>query len=113
MCINSISGIEKYFGWEIIKIDGHNLKDILSAYKKAQGEHYREDEKGNPLFFTTRAVGDSAPLIITENGKCVPDMSEFDKAASLVSQYGGNFGQELAKATAQKLLGKKAEEDAE
>lgn len=85
----------------------------LAAYKEAQGEYYREDETtGQPLWFTTRCVGDNGKLIITTNGKIVPDMSAFDQAASIAAQYGGNFGQELAKQAAQSILGMKATESA-
>ena len=77
----------------------------LSAFKKAQGDYYREDEDGTALWFTTRCVGDNGALIITTNGNIVPDMSAFDQAASIASQYGGNFGQELAKQAAQGILG--------
>lgn len=81
----------------------------LAAFKEAQGEFYREDEKtGSPLWFTTRCVGDNGSLIITTNGKVVPDMSAYDQAASIASQYGGNFGQELAKQAAMSILGNKA-----
>ncbi len=81
-----------------------NGKD-LEAFKNAQGEYYREDENGTPLWFTTRCVGDNGKLIITTNGNIVPDMSAFDQAASIAAQYGGNFGQELAKQAAQSILG--------
>lgn len=77
----------------------------LSAFKKAQGEFYRENENGQALWFTTRYCGDSADLIITTNGKIVPDMSAFDKASSLAAQYGGDFGQQLAMAAAQNIIG--------
>ena len=77
----------------------------LEAFKKAQGENHREAEDGTPLWFTTRCVGQNGTLIITTNGKVVPDMSAFDQAASIAAQYGGNFGQELAKAAAANLLG--------
>tara|TARA_R110000751_G_scaffold101174_3_gene195237 strand:- start:5 stop:400 length:396 start_codon:yes stop_codon:yes gene_type:complete len=78
----------------------------LSAYKSAQGEFYREDEtSGTPLWFTTRCVGQTGDLIITTNGNIVPDMSAFDQASSIASQYGGNFGQELAKQAAMSILG--------
>lgn len=81
----------------------------LEAYKVAQGTFYREDDAtGQPLWFTTRCVGDSGELIITTNGKVVPDMSKYDQAASLASQYGGNFGEQLAKLTAQSILGHSA-----
>lgn len=77
----------------------------LEKFKEASGEYYREDEKGVALWFTTRCVGQTGKLIITTNGKIVPDMSAFDQAASMAAQYGGNFGQELAKAAAAQLLG--------
>lgn len=77
----------------------------LAKFKEASGEYFREDEKGVALWFTTRCVGQTGTLIITTNGKIVPDMSAFDQAASMAAQYGGNFGQELAKAAAAQLLG--------
>ena len=77
----------------------------LDAYKEAQGDFHRTDEDGTALWFTTRCVGDSGKLIITTNGNIVPDMRAFDQAASIASQYGGNFGQELAKQAAQGILG--------
>lgn len=77
----------------------------LAAFKQAQGEFYREDTDGTPLWFTTRCVGNQGKLIITTNGNVVPDMSAFDQAASLASQYGGNFGQELARQAAGQILG--------
>jgi len=77
----------------------------IAAYKEAQGEFYREDDTKKPLWFTTRFVGDTGALIITTNGNIVPDMSEYDKAASVASQYGGNFGQALADQAARKILG--------
>lgn len=81
-------------------------KADLVAYKEAQGENYvEEDETGKVLWFTTRCVGPVGKLIITSTGKLVPDMSEYEAAASLVAQFGGNFGQELAKASVAKLLG--------
>ena len=76
----------------------------LAAFKAAQGEYYREDEAGTPLWFTTRCVGTTGKLIITTNGNVVPDMSAFDQAASIAAQYGGNFGAELAKAAAEQIL---------
>jgi hypothetical protein len=77
----------------------------LADYKAKSGEFYREDDKGNALWFTTRCVGTTGKLIITSNGKIVPDMSEFDQAASIAAQYGGNFGQALAQLAASKLVG--------
>ena len=76
----------------------------LEAYEAAQGEYYRTDDNGTPLWFTTRCVGPNGSLIITTNGNIVPDMSQFDQAASIASQYGGNFGQELARMSAASIL---------
>ena len=77
----------------------------IEAYKAAQGDNYRETEDGVSLWFTTRCIGNSGTLIVTEKGKVVPDMSAFEQAASLAKQYGGNFGAELAKASVAALLG--------
>lgn len=77
----------------------------VAAYKAASGDYYREAEDGTPLWFTTRCIGNAGTLVITSKGKVVPDMSAFEQAASLAKQFGGNFGDELAKATVAKLLG--------
>ena len=78
----------------------------LAAYAEAQGEFYREDETtGKVLWFTTRCIGKTGTLIITSKGNIVADMSAFDQASSIAAQYGGNFGQELAKQAAQDILG--------
>jgi hypothetical protein len=80
----------------------------VEAYKAAQGDNYRESEDGTSLWFTTRCIGNTGTLVITEKGKVVPDMSAFEQAASLAKQYGGNFGQELARASVASLLGNSA-----
>jgi hypothetical protein len=72
-------------------------KDV-EAYVKAQGTNLRRDEKTQqPLFFTPRGFGESGKLIVTDEGRVFPDMSAFDMAASLASQYGGNLGDQIAK----------------
>lgn len=83
----------------------------IEAYKAAQGDNYRETETGEPLWFTTRCIGNNGVLIITDKGKVVPDMSAFEQAASLAKQFGGNFGQELARASVANLLGGEAQSD--
>jgi len=78
----------------------------LEEFKVAQGANHRTDDKsGEPLWFTTRCVGNSGNLIITTNGKVIADMSAFDQADSLAKQYGGSLGNELAKIAAATLLG--------
>jgi len=81
-----------------------NAKDA-EALKVAQGDFHREDEDGTPLWFTTRCIGNRGKLVITTKGKVVPDMSAFEQAASLAKQFGGNFGQELARASVAQILG--------
>lgn len=85
-------------------------KKQLEAFKQAQGDFYREDDDGNPMWFTTRFVGKTGKLIITSKGRIVPDMSAFEQANSLAKQYGGDLGQELAKTAAATLLGGKRTE---
>mgnify|MGYP003658291339 CR=1 FL=1 len=83
-------------------------KESLASYKKIQGKYYREDKDTNAvLWFTTRCIGDDGELIITSKGNVVPNMSEFRKAQSLTEQAGGNFGDALAKASVERLLGGK------
>jgi hypothetical protein len=75
------------------------------TFKTAQTNNYRVDAKtGDVLWFSSRYHGESAALIITSNNKVVADTSAFAKAKSLAKQYGGDFGQELARASAQSLL---------
>ncbi len=81
-------------------------EEAVAKYTAIQGDNARKDDTtGKPLFFTTRYFGDNAKLIITTNDKVVADMSEFDKANSLASQFGGNLGVELARNAAAKLMG--------
>lgn len=82
------------------------------AFKTASADFYREDDKGVPLWFTTRCIGNRGKLVITSKGKIVPDMSAFEQAASLAKQFGGNFGQELARMAAQQLSGNGPSQDA-
>jgi hypothetical protein len=75
------------------------------SFKTTQGVQYRVDAKtGDVLWFSSRYHGEATALIITSNNKVVADTSAFAKAKSLAKQYGGDFGQELARASAQSLL---------
>jgi hypothetical protein len=77
----------------------------LEAFKNIKGKHYCEDSDGTPLWFTTCFVGREGKLIITDDGEILPDMGLYDQAASIVAQYGGDLGQELARLAADKFLG--------
>ena len=105
MDIKSIRSYTSPKGNKVFVYAVSGTKAELEAYKKAQGDFYREAEDGTPLWFSTRSVGNTGKLIITTNGKVVPDMSAFDNAASLAKQYGGNLGEELAKHAVAQLLG--------
>lgn len=87
----------------VYKVSGSD--EQLETFEKAMGDNYRESEEGEALWFTTRFVGSSGDLLTTSSGNVAADMSRFDQAASLASQYGGNLGQELAKHAAATLMG--------
>lgn len=77
----------------------------LESFKAAQGSNYRVDKTtGDVLWFNSRYVGEVGKLLVTSNNKVVADTSAFAKAKSLSAQYGGNFGQELARAAAANLV---------
>jgi hypothetical protein len=106
MQIKSARSYTSKAGNKVFVYSVSGTKEQLEKFKTASGEFYREAEDGTPLWFTTRSVGNNGELLITTNGKIVPDMSKFDQAASLAKQYGGNLGEELAKHAAAQLLGK-------
>ena len=104
--VNSIRTYRSSNGNPTFVYQVNGTTEEMEQFKAIQGSYYREDENGVALWFTTRYIGDAGSLIITSNGKVVPDMSEFDKQASLVAQYGGNFGDVLAKEAIEKMSGK-------
>lgn len=75
----------------------------LAKYKEAQGDYYRENENGVPLFFTTRFTGQDVTVLITVNNRVVVDDSENQAAASMAAAYGGNLGQALADKFAERI----------
>ena len=68
----------------------------LAKFKEVKGEYFRDNEKGQALFFTSNYVGETCDLIITTNDNVVADTSEMKKMASLVKQAGGNLGDAIA-----------------
>lgn len=87
----------------VYKVTGS--KQQMEQYKTAQGEYYTEDAKDGILWFSPQFVGQSVELLITSKGKVVADMSKFDMAQSLVNQYQGALGAEIAKQAVSMLLG--------
>jgi len=86
----------------------------LEAYKKAQGDNYREDEETKaPLYFTTNYTGDNIKLVLNRAGdRVLVDNSDIEKAVSMSKQLGGNLGQEIAKLQAKQILGITTQDDA-
>ena len=91
----------------VYKVTGN--AEAMAAYQEAQGGYFRTDPNtGDALWFTTRFVGETGQIIVTDNQKVVADMSKYEQAASLVSQFDGVFGEKLAEAAISKLMGSKA-----
>jgi len=85
-------------------------KEQLAEYKEHQEDNFRESDDGKALWFTMNYCGENVSLILTsgENKRYIPDMSAYEKAASLSDQFDGKLGQELAKQAAALLLGNNA-----
>lgn len=78
--------------------------DAMKAYEDAQGEYFTQDATTDEvLYFTTKFCGKTATLVVTEDGKIYPDMSELEQQASFVAQLGGNLGEAMAREIAKKL----------
>lgn len=82
----------------------------IADYKQTQGENLRVDEAtGEVLFFTTRPIGKSFNLVKTRGNEnrpaqYIPDSSDLDLQAAIVSQAGGNLGTEIAKIAASQFM---------
>ena len=92
-------------GNRVFKYDVIGSEAEIEQYKETQTKVVENKETGNPFFFSTKYFGETGDLTITVNGMVVPDMDNFNKAASLAAQFGGNFGQSIADAAAQQLIG--------
>ena len=75
-------------------------KEDLAKFKKAQGDFYLENEKGQPIMNLLHNVGKSTDLVETQDGRFIPNTSVLDQASDLAQQY--PF---LASAIAEKVLG--------
>src|ERR1035437_853760 len=79
----------------------------LDAYKKAQGDKFVEDDKGNPLWFTISVLPLTLTLgIATKSGKVYADTSEQDRIAQLANQYSGALGLAIAQQGASIIMNK-------
>lgn len=78
--------------------------DAMKAYEDAQGDYFTQDTATDEvLYFTTKFCGKTATLVVTDEGKVYPDMTELEQQASFVAQLGGNLGEAMAREIAKKL----------
>ena len=79
----------------------------LAKYKETQGTNYRENEKGEPLFFSSRALStnrtEKVDLTITTNGRVVAD--DLNKILNQEAKLDDYVLQEKAKLMASIALG--------
>jgi hypothetical protein len=77
----------------------------IEAYRDAQGEYYREDDKtGEAMWFSPNFIGKSGTIVVTDDNKVYADTSELEQQASLVSQLGGNLGVAMAAEIAKQMV---------
>ena len=75
--------------------------DEITAYKRAQGVNYREEEiTKEPLFFTPIFQGKLLTLLITPSNQVVVDNTEMAALDSMIKNATGIYQQELAKLVA-------------
>jgi hypothetical protein len=88
----------------VYRVTGTALQ--LTQFRDIQSANLREDDKGNPIFFTSRYAGETAMLTLNHTGDdYYVDNTAMDKQASLVAQYGGNLGQAIAMQIASQATG--------
>jgi hypothetical protein len=66
-------------------VTGSNAE--LDTFRDTQGSNLREDENGNPLYFTVNYAGETISLIQTSKGNWIADTSAFAQAEGML----GNF----------------------
>ncbi len=91
--VNKIMNLEplkdkiKAFNWEVIEIDGHNMKEISEAIEKAK------KNEGNPVFIIANTVKGKGVSFMENNPKWhsggITD-AEYEKAISDIDSLGGN-----------------------
>lgn len=83
----------------------------LALFEEVQGEYYRRDPDGTPVYITPRFHGQQATLIVLEAtedkpARIVADMSSAAQARSLMEQYKGTaIADAIAQQIAATLLG--------
>lgn len=59
----------------------------IADYQEAQGVYYREDDNGQPLFFSTTFAGPTINLVKTADNRYVVDTSAFAQAEGMLSNF--------------------------
>ncbi len=76
----------------------------LEAYEKAQGDFFRKNEKGQPLFFTTDpSAGFSIDLTITQKGGIVVDTTELDVLKAIAEKGDASVKDAVAQLLIEKM----------
>jgi hypothetical protein len=83
----------------------------LATFEQVQGEHYRVNADGTPVFITPKGHGPQVNLVVTEAtedkpARIIADTSATAMAASLMEQYKGTpIADAIAQQLATALLG--------
>jgi len=78
--------------------------DEAAVYKAQAGDNYRENEKGEAFWFSTKFVGNTVDLAFNQAGEVFANTSEVDSIVNLANQYTGNVGIALAGKAADMIL---------
>jgi hypothetical protein len=83
--------------------------DAMADYQASQGDNYRTDESGQPLYFTPYPCAtDTCSMRKTLTGKNAGrydlDTADFRKDKAIVEMAGGNLGQAIAEAKVAKYV---------
>ena len=59
----------------------------IAEYQETQGVNYRENDNGQPLFFSNTFAGNGINLIKTQSGRFTVDTSAFAQAEGMLSNF--------------------------
>ena len=59
----------------------------IAEYQETQGVNYRENDNGQPLFFSNTFAGTGINLIKTQSGRFTVDTSAFAQAEGMLSNF--------------------------
>jgi len=62
-------------------------QDEIASYQDAAGVNYRENENGQPLFFSNTFAGTTVSLIQTQAGRYIIDTAAFAQAEGMLTNF--------------------------